>query len=161
MREPLASSSRRDGEPSSDDDPHERKADGANEKHRCPLIDAVAREMDISVHEARSHEKPAEDEEDRVRGPRHERKQDQHIKEERRLKLIMIGVADLGNARRSVRLFKHDRMGVGTWPRRIARIRRNCIQNNNTKVSATCANTGISMACIDMTALPLRPGGRP
>jgi hypothetical protein len=31
------------------------------------------------------------------------------------------------------------------------------IQNNSPKVSATCANTGISMACIDMSALPLAP----
>jgi hypothetical protein len=44
----------------------------------------------------------------------------------------------------------------------MARIRENCIQNSSTKVSATCANTGISMACSDIEAshCPLTVGQR-
>ena len=48
-------------------------------------------------------------------------------------------------------------MWAGTCPRLTARKRRNCIQNRSTKVSATCANTGISMACIDIGKSPLVP----
>ena len=95
---------------------------------------------------------------------RHHREQDQHIEKERRLELIVVGVADLESraAASSARGARSSEREPG--PRLIARKRKNCIQNSSTKVSATCANTGISMACIDIEAshCPLtagQPGG--